>query len=110
MLSYFVRRLLLGCLTLLFITFLVYGLIRSMPGDPLLMQLQSATPDKMPSNADIERMRKTFGLDKPWYTATQSPAPYPVREPWAICPVISAHRPILPSTPGIWPRSIVQLL
>ena len=69
MLSYFVRRLLLGFLTLLFITFLVYGLIRSMPGDPLLMQLESASPDKLPSKADIERMRKAFGLDKPWYTA-----------------------------------------
>ncbi|MCO6457364.1 MAG: ABC transporter permease [Pirellulaceae bacterium] len=69
MLSYLVRRLMLGAVTLLLITFLVYGLIRSMPGDPLLMRLETANPDKVPSKEDIERMRRAFGLDKPWYTA-----------------------------------------
>lgn len=67
MLSYLIRRMLIGLLTLLFITFLVYGLIRSMPGDPVLMRLEMASPDKMPSRDDIERMRREFNLDKPWY-------------------------------------------
>ena len=69
MIHYLIRRLLFGLVTLLLITFLVYGLIRSMPGDPLLVQLESAGPDKRPSLEDIERMRKIFGLDKPWYQA-----------------------------------------
>ncbi len=69
MLSYLLRRVLLGLFTLWLITFLVYGLIRSMPGDPLVMRLESANPDKIPNREDIERMRRFYGLDKPWYTA-----------------------------------------
>ena len=34
MFDYVVRRLLIGSVTLLFITFLIYGLARMMPGDP----------------------------------------------------------------------------
>ncbi len=69
MLDYVLRRILIGSVTLLLITFVVYGLIRSMPGDPLLVHLESAGPDKEIRRDDIERMRKIFGLDKPWYTA-----------------------------------------
>jgi peptide/nickel transport system permease protein len=66
MLNYLVRRLLLGALTLLLITFVIYGLIRSMPGDPLLVAMEQIDPGRDINRADIERMRKTFGLDKPW--------------------------------------------
>src|SRR3972149_2406256 len=69
MYQYFIRRFLLGLLTLLLITFLVYGLIRLMPGDPLLIQLESASPDRAVRTEDIERMRELFGLNDPWYTA-----------------------------------------
>lgn len=69
MTSYFLRRLLIGLLTLLLITFVVYGLIRMMPGDPLLMKLEAMGPDKEPKLEDIERMREMFGLNQPWYLA-----------------------------------------
>lgn len=69
MLNYLIRRLLLGLITLVLITFFVYGLIRGMPGDPLLVQLESSGPDKEISKDDIVRMQKIFGLDRPWYVA-----------------------------------------
>jgi len=69
MYQYFIRRFLLGLLTLLLITFLVYGLIRLMPGDPLLMKLEAASPDRPVRIEDVERMRAIFGLNDPWYTA-----------------------------------------
>ncbi|CAN0343042.1 unnamed protein product, partial [Ectocarpus sp. 4 AP-2014] len=68
-LDYLIRRLVLALGTLLLITFLVYGLIRLMPGDPLLVALESMGPDKMASTEDIERMREIFGLNDPWYVA-----------------------------------------
>lgn len=58
----------IGALTLLLITFVLYALIRSMPGDPLVL-LQSMSTDRAVRKADIERMQKAFGLDKPWPTA-----------------------------------------
>ena len=69
MLDYLIRRLLLAVVTLLLITFVVYGLIRMMPGDPLLVQLESMGPDKQPRAEDLERMREMYGLNDPWYTA-----------------------------------------
>src|SRR3990172_13267264 len=69
MFNYFARRLLLALLTLWLIPFLVYALIRLMPGDPLLIMLESASPDKPIRTEDIERMREQFGLNDPWYTA-----------------------------------------
>lgn len=69
MYSYLVRRLLLGLLTLFFITFLAYGLIRAMPGDPLTIKRQAMAPGREIRDADVERMKKYYGLDKPWYTA-----------------------------------------
>src|SRR5215813_11646658 len=69
MVNYFVRRLLLALLTLLIITFLVYGLIRLMPGDPILMKFENASPDRPLRIAEIEKTREIFGLTKPWYTA-----------------------------------------
>lgn len=65
MISYVIRRLLIGCLTLLLITFIIFGLIRNMPGDPLAMELLT-DPSKKINPADFERMKKAYGLDKPW--------------------------------------------
>ena len=69
MTSYLIRRVLLGLLTLLLITFVIYGLIRSMPGSPLDTDPAMLDPSKMPREEDLERMRKVYGLDKPWHTA-----------------------------------------
>jgi peptide/nickel transport system permease protein len=69
MFQYFARRFVLALLTLLLITFLVYGLIRLMPGDPLLVNLEGASPDRPIKLEEIERMREIFGLNKPWYVA-----------------------------------------
>jgi peptide/nickel transport system permease protein len=66
---YFARRFLLGLLTLLLVTFLVYALIRFMPGDPLLMRLDAASPDRPINPEDLQRMREMLGLNEPWYIA-----------------------------------------
>ena len=67
MLAYIVRRLAIGCLTLLLITFLVYGIVRLMPGTPL-----TADPAKMDPSLQVTpeyraKMERYYGLDKPWY-------------------------------------------
>ena len=69
MVSYVVRRTLIGGITLLMITATIYGLIRQMPGSPITTQMAEVDPGKSISHADHERMRKMFGLDKPWYLA-----------------------------------------
>jgi peptide/nickel transport system permease protein len=69
MLNYLVRRCALGLLTLLMITFVVYGLIRHIPGTPLTMDQGMMNPGKMPSPAEIKRLNHLYGLDKPWYEA-----------------------------------------
>lgn len=66
MLNYVIRRLAIGGLTLILITFVVYGLIRNMPGSPLTVDLAESSPDKSISKEEIERRRKIYGLDKPW--------------------------------------------
>ncbi len=69
MLHYLTRRVLLGLLTLIAITAIVYGLIRNMPGDPLAAQFGGEDLSRRIDPKDMERMRATFGLDKPWYEA-----------------------------------------
>lgn len=69
MFNYLVRRFALGLLTLLLISFLVYALIRNIPGTPLTTDPAMMNPGKMPSQVDIKRWEKLYGLDKPWYQA-----------------------------------------
>jgi peptide/nickel transport system permease protein len=69
MFNYIVRRLALGLLTLLLISFLVYALIRHIPGTPLTVDPAMMRPGKTPSQVDIARWAKLYGLDKPWYEA-----------------------------------------
>ena len=66
MFSYLVRRLLIGLVTLTLITFIIFGLIRNMPGTPLSNAMAMIDPGKELSEADRERMEKAYGLDKPW--------------------------------------------
>ena len=63
--TYLARRLILGVFTLWAATFLVYMLIRSMPGDPLLARMARLAPGRTVQAEDLEKWRKLFGLDKP---------------------------------------------
>jgi peptide/nickel transport system permease protein len=69
MLSYIIRRLLLGALTLWVITFLVFGLARSMPGTPLTMKIYQQTAKGAIRKEDLKRLERLYGLDKPWPVA-----------------------------------------
>jgi len=69
MVHYLVRRFGIGAITLLLITFVIFGLIRNMPGTPLTFQLAELDPSRRLDPQDIERMKKSYGLDKPWYQA-----------------------------------------
>jgi len=69
MFNYLIRRTLLGLVTLLLITFVIFGLIRNMPGTPLTIALAEVDPSRRIREEDIERMKKSYGLDKPWPTA-----------------------------------------
>ena len=65
MLDYLIRRLLIGVFTLLLITFVIFALIRKMPGTPLTIA-QGGDPSRALSQADLARLEKIYGLDKPW--------------------------------------------
>jgi peptide/nickel transport system permease protein len=69
MYHFFLRRTLLAIVTLLLVTVVVFALIRAMPGDPLLMRLEGASPDKPLRPEDIQRMREFFGLNDQWHVA-----------------------------------------
>jgi len=69
MLNYVFRRTLLGLLTLLLVTCLIYGLIRAMPGSPLTLSIMEMDPSKRLRPEDLEALRSYYGLDKPWYVA-----------------------------------------
>jgi peptide/nickel transport system permease protein len=64
MIDYLIRRALIGLFTLLLITFVVYALIRTMPGNPLIAMQEAADPSRQPSPEDVKRMMKSYGLDK----------------------------------------------
>jgi len=69
MLSYVIRRLLIGSLTLVMITFVIYGLIRFMPGDPIVVQMEQMDPSRKVDSQLFERMREQYGLNDPVYIA-----------------------------------------
>ena len=66
MIAYIVRRLALAVVTLVAITVIVYGLARSMPGTPLTLAISETDPSRKLNAADLERIRRIYGLDKPW--------------------------------------------
>jgi peptide/nickel transport system permease protein len=66
MATYLVRRAIFGLLTLVVITGFVYGLARNMPGTPLTVQLGETDPSRKFNPEDLERMKRIYGLDKPW--------------------------------------------
>ncbi len=69
MLHFIVRRLAIGLLTLLLVTFVVYGLVRNIPGTPLTADPAMNDPSKMISPEEVARLEKLYGLDKPWHQA-----------------------------------------
>lgn len=66
MLNYLIRRLAIGALTLLLITFVIYGLIRKMPGTPLTVDMAETDPSKQMSPERMQQLAAIYGLDKPW--------------------------------------------
>ena len=69
MFNYLIRRIGIGLLTLVLITFVVYALVRHMPGTPLTTDPANMDPSKQLSEKEIERLNRQYGLDKPWYEA-----------------------------------------
>ena len=62
MLRYIAQRLTESALVLLIMSFVIYGLIGLMPGDPIDLMI-NADPKLTP--ADAERLRALYGLDRP---------------------------------------------
>lgn len=62
MLNYLIRRLLIALVTLLLITFVIYGLIRSMPGDATTATMSEDLSRKI-TKEDQQRIRAQYGLD-----------------------------------------------
>ena len=70
MLTFLIRRLSIGLLTLLIITFGVYGLVRAMPGSPITMiEDRGDLKRSQISEEDRQELLRQYGLDKPWYVA-----------------------------------------
>ena len=62
MLSFIGQRLIESAVVLLVMSFIIYGLIGLMPGDPIDLMIQA---DPNLSGADAERLRALHGLDRP---------------------------------------------
>jgi peptide/nickel transport system permease protein len=60
--GFLLRRLVESALVLLLVSFLIYGLIGLMPGDPIDLMLQS---DPSLTSADVARLKALEGLDRP---------------------------------------------
>jgi len=65
MLQYLVRRILIAFLTLFIVTMLGYLLLKNIPGDPGAIEVESTS--KKLKKEDLERIRKQYNLDDPWY-------------------------------------------
>lgn len=66
---FLIKRLALASFTLLLITFLIYGLIRAMPGTPLTVNRAESDPSIRVSPERAKQLAKDYGLDKPWHEA-----------------------------------------
>ena len=63
--TYIARRLLMGVLVLWFVSILIFSLVRILPGDAILMQLDQAAA---PTPEVLDRARQELGLDRPFLT------------------------------------------
>ncbi len=66
MLTYLIRRLAIGAMTLFLITFVIFALIRNMPGTPLTVNMAETDPSKQMTPKRIKELEAAYGLDKPW--------------------------------------------
>ena len=62
MLRYLIHRLVEAALVLLLMSFVIYGLIGLMPGDPIDLM---ASGDPNITSADLARLKAVYGLDRP---------------------------------------------
>ena len=62
--SYILRRLIQSGFVIVLVTFMVFVVIRMLPGDPILVYLSQEELDVL-TNAQIEAARDDFGLNKP---------------------------------------------
>jgi peptide/nickel transport system permease protein len=69
MIHFLIRRLAIGSLTLLLITFVIFALIRNMPGTPLTTDPAMMDPSRRIDPENLKRLERLYGLDKPWYEA-----------------------------------------
>ena len=69
MLAYTIRRLLQAALTLVLVTFIIYGLIRAMPGSPIDADPALQSPDQTISAETRKQLAAQYGLDRPFYVA-----------------------------------------
>lgn len=67
MITFLVRRFFQMGVVLFASTLVIFLIISFVPGGPLDYLNQNSDPRRRPSKADIERMQKRFGIDKPWY-------------------------------------------
>jgi len=63
--TYIARRLLMGVMVLWFVSILIFSLVRILPGDAILMQLDQAAA---PTPEGLDRARQELGLDRPILT------------------------------------------
>jgi peptide/nickel transport system permease protein len=61
--TYIVRRVLHGIFVLFLVSFVVFSLVRLLPGDAILMQLDQAAA---PTPEDLQKARQELGLDRPF--------------------------------------------
>jgi peptide/nickel transport system permease protein len=64
MAAYIIRRLLMGVIVLILVTFMVFLLMRLLPGDPLVLFLSENDINNL-TEQQMADMRHEFGLDKP---------------------------------------------
>jgi len=63
LITYIIRRLIQAVFILLILTFVVYGVMRLVPGDPLLMYMDATDIEALSPEA-LEKARAELGLDK----------------------------------------------
>ena len=65
MTAYIVRRLMQSAIVLILVTFMIFCIMRYLPGDPILLYVSQDELSAMPSEEEVEALRHKFGLDKP---------------------------------------------
>ena len=61
--TYITRRVLQGIVVLFLVSFVVFSLVRLLPGDAILMQLDQAAA---PTQENLQKARQELGLDRPF--------------------------------------------